>query len=486
MKKKKILSLFLSILIACSCIYPVAATNDDAAAEAETTISDTTTDTSTDTTVVDTGVPSHTVKAKAALLLELGSGQALLEQNADEQVYPASLTKVMTCLLTLEHGTLTDTVTVSETALQNLDAAGSTAGLKVGEQLTVEELLYCIMLSSANEACNVAAEYIAGSVDAFVEMMNEEAKALGCTGTHFANPHGLHDENHYTTARDLSLIVQEAMKSQTFLTITSTVTHTVPATNLSEERELFTTNLLETPGTQYYYEYASGIKTGFTTPAGRCLISTAQRPDSDLHLLSVVCGAEDVTAEDGSIINENFTETKALFEYGFENYSFDTIQEATPVTEIPVFHSAGCDAAVLAADQPITAVMPKDYDETQLEKTLYLDNPNGVEAPISKGQKLGTMTVSYQGQELGTANLVAITDTPRSELSAQVSKTGNFLTEHPILSVIGGVVLLFILYLIINNVKRAKHRKRRRQQMARQRRQQEIIEFPGNRDNRWE
>lgn len=479
MKKKKLLSLLLSLLLACSCIYPAAATGETDSTETTST-SETATDSAAVSASDDTASSAYTVKAKAALLLELNSGQPLLEQNADEQIYPASLTKVMTCLLTLEHGNLTDTVTVSETALENLDAAGSTAGLKAGEQLTVEELLYCIMLSSANEACNVAAEYIAGSVDAFVDMMNEEAQALGCTNTHFANPHGLHDENHYTTARDLSRIVQEAMKSQTFLTITSTVTHTVPATNLSEARELYTTNLLETPGTQYYYEYASGIKTGFTTPAGRCLISTAQRPDSDLHLLSVVCGAADVTAEDGSIINENFTETKALFEYGFENFSFETVQEATPVTEIPVFFSAGCDAAVLAADQAITAVMPKDYDETQLKQELSLDSPNGVEAPIEKGQKLGTVTVSYQGRVLGTANLVAITDTPRSELSAQVTQTSNFLTDHLWLVIIGAVVLLFVLYLIVNNMQRARRRKRRRQQLERRRRQQEIIRFPGN------
>ncbi len=464
MKKTKLLYLLLATALLVSLLAPSAA----AAA------ADGTADTSG-------AAPSHTVQATAAMLVELSNGQSLLEQNADVQVYPASMTKIMTCMLTLEHGNLTDVVTVSETALQNLDIAGSTAGLLAGEQLTVEELLYCMMLSSANEACNVAAEYVAGSVEAFVAMMNEEAAALGCTNTHFANTHGLHDENHYTTARDLVLIATEALKNETFRTITSTVTHTVPATNLSEERELFTTNLLETPNTQYYYEYAAGVKTGFTTPAGRCLISTAQRPDSDLHLLSVVCGASDVELEDGSIETQSFTETRDLFEWGFDNFAFATVLEANPVTEVPVFMSAGSDAAVVAASEAITAVMPIGYDEAQVELDIQLTSPQGVQAPVYEGDVLGTVTVRYQGTDLGTVQLVAITDTLRSELAASAATTGSFIADHFWLLLILAVVLLFVLYLVINNVRRARRRKRRRLDRER-RRNRQIIDFPGGRD----
>ena len=464
MKKTKMLYLLLATALLVSLLAPSAA----AAA------ADGTADTSG-------AAPSHTVQATAAMLVELSNGQSLLEQNADVQVYPASMTKIMTCMLTLEHGNLTDVVTVSETALQNLDIAGSTAGLLAGEQLTVEELLYCMMLSSANEACNVAAEYVAGSVEAFVAMMNEEAAALGCTNTHFANTHGLHDENHYTTARDLVLIATEALKNETFRTITSTVTHTVPATNLSEERELFTTNLLETPNTQYYYEYAAGVKTGFTTPAGRCLISTAQRPDSDLHLLSVVCGASDVELEDGSIETQSFTETRDLFEWGFDNFAFATVLEANPVTEVPVFMSAGSDAAVVAASEAITAVMPIGYDEAQVELDIQLTSPQGVQAPVYEGDVLGTVTVRYQGADLGTVQLVAITDTLRSELAASAATTGSFIADHFWLLLGLAVVLLFVLYLVINNVRRARRRKRRRLERER-RRNRQIIDFPGGRD----
>ena len=480
MKKTKLLSALLLLALLVSLLVPASAAAAADSAAGDETASDSagstdgSGDAAADAAASDAAsAPTHTVQATSAMLIELSSGQVLLEQNADAQIYPASLTKIMTCMLTLEHGTLTDVVTVSETALQNLDAAGSTAGLLEGEQLTVEQLLYCMMLSSANEACNVAAEYVSGSVDAFVELMNEEAAALGCTGTHFANPHGLHDENHYTTARDLSIIATAALQSEKFREITSTVTYTVPATNLSEERQLFTTNLLETPNTDYYYEYASGVKTGFTTPAGRCLISTAQRPDSELHLLSVLCGA----SEEG----QNFTETEAMFEWGFDNFAFATVLEANPVTEIPVFMSAGSDAAVLAASREITAVLPADFDESLVELDIQLTSPDGVEAPVTKGQVLGTVTVRYLGTDLGTADLVAITDTPRSELAATAASTQSFLSEHFWLLLIGAVVLLFILYLVINNVRRA--RRRRRRQLERARRRGEVIDFPGRRED---
>ncbi|MCI8525453.1 MAG: D-alanyl-D-alanine carboxypeptidase [Oscillospiraceae bacterium] len=426
------------------------------------------------------GEGGYTVQAKAALLLEMNSGQVLLAQDASVQVYPASLTKVMTCMLTLEHGNLSDVVTVSESALEGLDPAGSTAGLIAGEQMTVENLLYCMMLSSANEACNVAAEYIAGSVDAFVAMMNEEAAALGCTGTHFCNPHGLHDENHYTTARDLSLIAMKALEDETFRTITSTVYYEVPPTNLSDVRKLYTTNLLETPSTRYYYEYAVGVKTGYTTPAGRCLISTAERPDRKTKLLSVVCGAADVYLEDGVIENQNFTETKALFEYGFDTFDFAVVLEANPVVQTPVFHSAGSDVAVLAASEAITAVMPKDYDVEQVEKKIDLFSPDGVEAPIARGQVLGTVTVRFDGVDLGTTDLVAITDIARSEIAIQTATTKSFFSGPWLKILVGAAVALAALYLTAVAVNRARRRKRRKERRLRQQ-MGEVIEFPGNR-----
>jgi D-alanyl-D-alanine carboxypeptidase (penicillin-binding protein 5/6) len=492
MKKIRFLSFILAIVMLLS--MAALATDDITTDATEDTVQETTdTADSTSDSSADTALPSapaYTVKAKAAILIELNTDQVLLEQDADKQVYPASLTKIMTCLLTLKHGNLSDVVTVSESALENLSIYGSTAGLQVGEQLTVEELLYCMMLSSANEACNVAAEYIAGSVDAFVDMMNEEAASLGCTGTHFANPHGLHDENHYTTARDLSLITREALKNETFRTITSTVTHEVPATNLSEPRTLTTTNLLETPGTQYYYEYASGVKTGFTTPAGLCLISTAD--NGKLNLLSVVCGAEAVQLDNGEQVNENFTETKALFEYGFSNFAYAKVLDTMPIAETKVLLSAGPEVSLLAPTEELTALLPAEYDETKIKQDVTLKYPDGVEAPVKKGQVLGSVTVSYEGRTLGTVDLAAITDVARSEIVATATTAKSFFGNNWWKLLIALAVILLGVYLIAVSVGRSRRRKRRQQQRQHQqqlRRQQgqqtgEVIEFPGPRHDR--
>lgn len=421
---------------------------------------------------------SYTVKAKAAMLIELRTNQILLEQDADQQVYPASLTKIMTCMLTLEHGNLSDIITVSETAMQGLSEAGSTAGLQPGEQLTLEELLYCMMLSSANEACNIAGEYVAGSVDAFVAMMNERAAELGCTGTHFNNPHGLHDENHYTTARDLSLITREALKNETFRTITSTVTHEVPATNLSEARSLVSTNYLINPEWKYYYEFAKGVKTGYTTPAGLCLISTAN--NGKMELLSVICGAETVFLENGERENQNFTETKALFEYGFANFSYTKVLTTLyPITQVKVLSSGGPEYSLMAPDHEVTALLPADFEETDIIQEITLNSPQGVEAPITQGQKLGHVKVFYQDHPLGESDLVAITDIPRATIAPPAEETESFLKGNNWWKILFFCLLGFVvLYVALVGFNRYRAYKRR----SARRNRKKIIDLP---DSHW-
>ena len=194
--------------------------------------------------------------------------------------YPASLTKIMTCLIALENGNLSDVVTVSESALADLDEDSSVAGLVVGEQMTLENLLYCMMVVSGNDACNVIAEHVAGSVTDFVRMMNQRAYELGCTNTHFNNPHGLHDESHYTTARDLAIITQAALKSENFRQIVDTYEYKLPDDNMRQNiPKLKTTNMLiyQSMSNSLYYPRAHGIKTGYTSQAGRCVISRGAR-----------------------------------------------------------------------------------------------------------------------------------------------------------------------------------------------------------------
>lgn len=221
------------------------------------------------------GLPEFTARAKAALLVDESCDRVLLDQNAHDKMYPASLTKIMTAYLTLEavskgQLTMNQTVTVSNSAMQGLDEDGSTAGIVAGEKISIENLLYCLMVVSANEAANILAEAVSGSIDEFVKLMNQKVQELGLKDTHFVNPTGLHNPNHYTTAWDMYKITQAAMKYEQFMTICNTKAYEVPATNKSDVRELHSTNFLISTwlNTGYFYDredinaYAEGVKTG--------------------------------------------------------------------------------------------------------------------------------------------------------------------------------------------------------------------------------
>ena len=412
-------------------------------------------------------LPSYHANAKAALLIDLNTGRTIYEQDADEQVYPASLTKIMTCLLALENGNLSDTVTITENAYADLVSGSSTADLQVGEQLRLEDLLYCMMVESGNEAANAVAEHIGGTIEDFVKMMNERAYELGCTHTHFMNPHGLHNESHYTTARDLSLIVQAALKSENFRTITNTAEYTLPATNLSDERVLKTTNMLifQNSGNRYYYPKAIGIKTGYTTPAGRCVISAAK--SSGMYLLGIICGAETTVLETGDIQMESFPECINLFNYGFDNFSYvSVLSPLYPVAQVSVLNSAGAEAVAVSPKDDIQILLPNGYDEAQLDVNIELTNES-VEAPVQESDVLGHATVSYNGELLAETDLLAIADVARSEISAMKSDTAAYMQRNWwkwIVLIIVIVVLLFAGLYVWASIRRRIRRRQRIEQ----------------------
>lgn len=412
----------------------------------------------------------YTVDAKAAVLLELNSNTIIYSYNADERLYPASLTKVMTCMLALDYGDLDDTVTVSEAALQGLHEDGSSAGLVPGEQLSLRNLLYCIMLSSANEACNVVAEYLCGDVESFVDLMNKKAAAIGCQGTHFANPHGLHDDNHYTTANDLCLIARKALENPTFRDIATTTTYTVPATNLSEARDLVTTNFLTSKDTvsDYYYPKAAGIKTGFTTPAGRCLISTAD--DGNLRFLSVLLGAETEVLEDGNVWYHSFSETADLFDYGFDNFAYaEVLTNLNPITSVEVRNSFSSTAkVVLKPTENVDALLPKNYDKEKITTDYSLDcGADYLNAPLDAGQIVGKVSVFYDGALIGQTTLETLTAVEKSEIASSFAATKSFFEEYWwIVLLLGLVIVLLAAVLLIRsammNAKRREAARRRR------------------------
>lgn len=227
--------------------------------------------------------------SSACLLMEEITGKILYSKNANSIMYPASTTKIMTAILTLENCNLSDTAVVSHNAVFSIPSGYSTASLVEGEVLTIEQLLNVLLIPSANDAAVVLAEHIAGSVEAFSDMMNSKAVELGCLNTHFVNPNGIHNENHYSTAYDLALIGKYAMQFPTFKEISSKTRYTLPITNAysKEDRIFNTTNDLIKPNyssspTNYYYKYATGGKTGYTDPAGQCIVATATKDNVSL------------------------------------------------------------------------------------------------------------------------------------------------------------------------------------------------------------
>ena len=492
MKKTKVLSLLLSLLLLLSSLtLPLLAVDAETAADPEQTQTD-----SADAPAEDDSVPedrllssrtSFSVAAKAALLIDLNTGRAVYEQDADERVYPASLTKIMTCLLALENGNLSDVVTVSASALDDLDADSSVAGLQVGEQMTLENLLYCMMVVSGNDACNVIAEHIAGSITDFVRMMNQRAYELGCLNTHFSNPHGLHDENHYTTARDLSIITQAALKSENFRQIVDTYEYQLPDDNVRQNiPKLKTTNMLiyRSMSNSLYYSRAHGIKTGYTSQAGRCVISEAT--GDGLDLLGIVCGAATTILDSGDLLMENFTECARLFDYGFDNYSYLPIMSPLyPVDQVKINNSAGAEAVAVAPQDEIKVLLPNDYDPDKLVTDIQL-NSDSVDAPVREGDVLGSATVTYAGEILGQTKLLAITDVARSEISSAAAGTGAYIQKNwwkwvviAIFVAVGVILALIVLYqLRKRRYRRMRMEQRRRALEDRRRRFREGYDLP--------
>ena len=394
------------------------------------------------------------VNAKAAVLVDPDTGEILYEKNAHAHNYPASITKVMTCLLTLEavdEGKLTldQVVTASSSIHTGIGEGASTADIKEGEEIRVIDLLYAALIPSANEACNVMAEAVAGGVASFVDLMNQRAAELGMTDTHFANTHGYHDDNHYTSAYDVFLMCQEAMKHETFRTIVTTKSYDMPATNIHPEvRTVHSTNALISNWnvTGYLYSYATGIKTGHTNESGYCLAAAATKEDRSL--ISVVMGCEREPGTSGSKGRTDFSETIRLFEWGFNNFSTQTILDATKrdIPEIEVTLGKGTNYVTLEPQGEISALLPNDIS-TEDFKYDYTLNANSVEAPVEKGQVLGTITASFNGKEYGSLPLVASIGVEVDTLMYNLDRIQKFFSQLwvKILLVILLVVILFFI-----------------------------------------
>lgn len=260
------------------------------------------------------------IYSESAILIESTTGKILYEKDMHGIKYPASTTKILTAIIAIENCDLNEKARASYDAVHSIKSGYSIANIQVGEEFTISELLDVMLIHSANEAANVIAEHISGSVSEFAELMNKKAREIGCLNSNFVNANGAHEDNHYSTAYDLAVIAKYCMQNQEFRKIVEKMECSLPATEIFNEPRIFrNTNSLMTRNSKYYYEYCNGIKTGFTTPAKNCLISSSNR--YGFELISVILHAE--TTENGQ--SARYLDTINLFEYGYKNYKKDEI-----------------------------------------------------------------------------------------------------------------------------------------------------------------
>lgn len=341
---------------------------------------------------------------KSALLMDGSSGEILYERNINEKCYPASVTKLMTLTLILEavdsgRISLDDTVSVSEEAAS---MGGSQVYLYPGEERTVDEMLIAIAVGSGNDAAYAMAEFLGGSVEGFSDMMNAKAKELGMNDTHFVNPHGLHDDDHYTTAHDMGLLAFHAAKVPKMLDYTSIYEYEFrPEPNLLT---LWNTNRL-----LKWYDGTDGLKTGYTEQAGKNLVATAKR--DGMRLISVVMGAEEKRG--------HFNQSMKLLNYGFNKYEYITLHKSGEVIAHAAISKSKVDDAALTLKNDLGYSCPKGEKGEITEEILIDEN---LQAPLNAGNTAGEIIIRKDGTELCRAELILMADAPKGGIISEWRK----------------------------------------------------------------
>ena len=365
------------------------------------------------------------INAESALLIDNKTNKVLYSKDMNRKMFPASTTKILTAILVLENHSLDEKVTASYNAVMTIPSGYSTASIQIDEVLTVEQLLELLLVHSANDAANVLAEYTGGSIDSFVAMMNTKINELGLSDTHFTNPYGLQDNNHYTTAHDLAIIMQYCLKNDDFRKIAGQASCAIPSTNKSEPRKYSSTNELLIAGNSNYYPNLIAGKTGYTSEAGECLVSAAY--NDNLELVGVILNS-----------NNRFKDTRSLYNYGYTNFSIKNIvNEKDIITNVEV-KNATKDTKnlnlLVSEDIPVLANNSDDLSKIEPQITLNSD----IKAPIEDGQVLGKVSYSVNGITYST-DLIAANNVEKS----------NFVLYC--LYGLGILILILIIYKIIKH-----------------------------------
>lgn len=395
--------------------------------------------------------------AGASILIDYETGEILFGKNEHTKMYPASTTKIMTAILTLENAKLTDKVTIDK---ETPFVGGSRMYVKEGEIFTVEQLLYALLVDSANDAAVALAKHISGTTDEFAILMNKRAKEIGAINTNFNNPNGLPDENHYTTAYDLAMIGKYAMTIPKFTEIVKTVTYQIPPTEKTDETRYFkNTNrflwgmggkhkiLIDGQYVNIKYPIVDGIKTGYTNAAGNCLVSTAQK--GGRRVISVVLK---------SVLNDLYKDSRLQLDYGLDNFQNITlINSNSLVQEVEVKNAKDSKKVALLSDSTIRKTFKNDLNAANdIVKDIKLISD--IEAPIKKGDILGKIEFKLNNEVIGEAGLVAREDIELKKSVEIMNKIKSFKYKWIVIP----LVVLFILWLIRRIIIVRRKRRRRR------------------------
>lgn len=409
--------------------------------------------------------PDRKIYAESYMLINLddASYPVVAQKNADEKLYPASLTKIVTTMVVLNNvKDLQAKTKMSQAAFDaTLGTGAQVAGIRVGEELTIDELLYLTMVYSACDACQILAEYVSGTSAAFVDAMNKYVESLGCKDTHFTNPDGLHDNNHYTTARDMATITLAALKNSDFVKYSTTTEIKYGDLNLGH------TNLMLHQGyLTYYYEYAQGIKTGSTEQAEYCVITKASK-DGYNYLAVVLKSPQQKINGESYETKCSFVDAKSLFEWAFDSLKYTTLVSKDEVIgEIAVEDGKDADSVQLIAKADTNVIVPAALDKSAIIIET-VDKPEVLKAPVLKGQDVCKANVIYGDEVIATIDLVAADNIELSTFLKIINAVKAFLGTTAVKIACVAIVLFIIVYvfLVISNNKKKK--KRRQQKMER-------------------
>lgn len=393
--------------------------------------------------------------------LDDDSYPVVAQKNIDERLYPASLTKIVTAMVTLEN--VKDVNVKTKMSQAAYDASVGTgaqvAGITVGEELSVDTLLYLTMVHSACDACEVLAEFVGGTKENFVKMMNDWVKKVGCNDTNFTNPSGLHDDNHYTTARDMSKITLAALKNANFVKYSTTTEYEYKGYTLPH------TNLMLHPGyVTYYYEYAQGIKTGSTEQAEYNVIVKASK-DGYNYLAIVMKSPQQKIKNQSYLTKCSFVDAKSLFEWAFDSLKYTTIVAKDEVIgEVSVENGNDADTVALVAAKDTNVIVPVGLDKSAVIIEIQ-EKPSSLQAPVTKGQKVCSANIIYGDEVIASVPLVAAKTVELSTFLKVINAIKAFfgLTVVKVILVIAFLAIVLYVYIFFKSLNKKKKVEKRRQ-----------------------